>query len=72
MQLAIKDLQQVKSRNNIENTRFSHCFGCLVYSAASYSRVTISVTFGYYIQLTGQAWLFLTVKSLRHSTIMGR
>ena len=41
-------------------------------SAAYYSRVTISVTCGYYIQLIGLAWLYLTVKPLRHSTVMDR
>ena len=47
-------------------------FNTGIISGLYYSRVTISVTFGYYIQLIGQTWLFLTVKPLRHSTIMGR
>ena len=41
-----------------------------VLSAAYYSRVAMSITFGYSIQLIGQTWLFLTVKLFRHSTIM--
>ena len=55
----------------IYSTSFFHApvlFQCSLYMY----RVTISITFGYYIQLIGQAWLFLTVKPLRHSTIMGR
>ena len=54
------------------NFVIAYCLVIKIKLAAYYSRVRERSRFGYYKQLIGRKWLFLTVKQFRNSTIIGR